>query len=220
MVVEGEPGLGVKSVALTVILGLAALAVSAAPPEGSVPGTVAPGRSELRGLVERLGRSEGVDPRLVHAVIQAESGYDQFAVSRKGAMGLMQLMPETVRRLNVENPFDPEQNIRAGSREIARLINRFRGNIPLALAAYNAGEGAVARYRGIPPFDETRAYVAQIMREYTGKPFRFWDSSGPYRAPVRLTGRLEDGSALITNVKGSGSDSGAGRARLGGGFGK
>jgi hypothetical protein len=113
----------------------------------------------------------------------------------------MQLMPETAARLSVNNPFDPEQNVRGGMREFARLIDRYSGNLALALAAYNAGEGAVQRYRGIPPFDETRSYVTRIMTIYTGRSYRL----PSYRiSPVRLV-RGDDGHVVITNEPKSGS---------------
>jgi len=154
-------------------------------------------RSEVRQLINQVSLEHGVDPKLVDALVRVESSYDPRAVSRKGAMGLMQLMPDTADRLEVEDPFDPEDNVRAGVKEFSRLVDRYAGNLQLALAAYNAGEGAVARYRGIPPYSETRNYVSRILTIYTGRPFRV---AGTYRAkPVRLM-RDRNGNTVITNV--------------------
>jgi hypothetical protein len=116
-------------------------------------------------LARRLATQYAVDPLLVQAVIQAESGYDPFAVSPKGAEGLMQLMPATARGLAVRNSFHPEQNIEAGVRHLKDLLSRFGGRIPEALAAYNAGAGAVLKYGGVPPYRETEGYVAKIGRK-------------------------------------------------------
>jgi len=154
-------------------------------------------RSELRQLVNQISLEFGVDPKLVDALVRVESSYDPRAVSRKGAMGLMQLMPDTADRLEVEDPFDPEDNVRGGVKEFSRLVERYAGNLQLALAAYNAGEGAVARYRGVPPYNETRNYVSRILTLYTGRPFRL---AGTYRAkPVRMV-RDRNGNTVITNV--------------------
>jgi hypothetical protein len=159
-------------------------------------------RTSLRILVHQVSEEHGLDPDLVDAVVRVESGYNPRAVSRKGAMGLMQLMPATAKRLNVRNPFDPEQNVRGGVREFSRLVRRFHGNLPLALAAYNAGENAVARYRGIPPYRETRNYVSRIMSIYTGRPYVPGRSR---RAPqVRLLRDPGSGQPVITN-RGPGS---------------
>jgi len=160
----------------------------------------------------------------VDALVRVESGYDPGALSRKGAMGLMQLMPATASRLGVADPFDPEQNVRGGVREFARLVGRYRGNLQLALAAYNAGEGAVTRYRGIPPFNETRNYVSRILTIYTGKPYHL---SGSYRTVrVRMMTDPSTGRTMITNqpvAKATGglnmTRSGFGSGSLKGGFG-
>jgi soluble lytic murein transglycosylase-like protein len=160
-------------------------------------GSVSLDRSELRQLINQVSLEYGVDPKLVDALVRVESSYDPRAVSRKGAMGLMQLMPDTADRLEVEDPFDPEDNVRGGVKEFSRLLERYAGNLQLALAAYNAGEGAVARYRGVPPYNETRNYVSRILTLYTGRPFRL---AGTYRAkPVRMV-RDRNGNTVITNV--------------------
>ncbi len=145
-----------------------------APPPGPpapLPGaaaslpTVSPWNPEpgVRALIREIAAAQDVDPRLVEAIVKVESNFDPYAVSRKGAMGLMQLMPETARRFGVKNAFDPSQNIEGGTRCIKGLLQRY-GEVRLALAAYNAGEEAVNRHGGIPPFRETRAYVRRILR--------------------------------------------------------
>ena len=172
--------------------------------------------SDLRRLVQEISLEHGVDPKLVDSLVRVESAYNPKAVSRKGAMGLMQLMPQTAKRLRVANPYDPESNIRGGVREFARLIERYSGNLQLALAAYNAGEGAVARYRGIPPYSETRNYVSKIMTLYTGRPYRV---PGVRRSiPVRMT-QDDKGTLVITNVSASSRPPSLGSGPLRGGFG-
>jgi soluble lytic murein transglycosylase-like protein len=113
-------------------------------------------------IISALSEAHGVDPLLVRALIQVESNYEARARSRKGAMGLMQLMPSTARVYKVRNPFDPKTNIEAGIKHLKSLIDRFDG-VELALAAYNAGEGAVEKFNGIPPYRETRNYVSRIL---------------------------------------------------------
>jgi soluble lytic murein transglycosylase-like protein len=122
------------------------------------PGPAAP----YVAMIERSAAREGVDPQLVRAVIQVESAYQPKARSRKGAAGLMQLMPDTARRYRVANPYDPDSNIAAGIKHLKMLLDRY-AQLPLALAAYNAGEAAVDRFGGIPPFPETQNYVRQIL---------------------------------------------------------
>ena len=166
-------------------------------PTVPVAGAMSSSRAGVRDLVHQVSVEHGLDPKLVDALVRVESGYDPGALSRKGAMGLMQLMPATASRLGVADPFDPEQNVRGGVREFARLVDRYRGNLQLALAAYNAGEGAVTRYRGVPPFTETRNYVSRILTIYTGKPYRLL---GSYRAvPVRMMTDPSTGRTVITN---------------------
>lgn len=172
------------------------------------------GRVELHHLVTRVSLEHGLDPQLVHSVVTVESGYNARAVSPKGALGLMQLMPATARVLRVSNAFDPEENVRGGVQWLGRLLERFNGNVVLALAAYNAGEGAVLRYGGVPPYRETRQYVSRIMRLYTGEPFE-WSTSRPN--PVRLIRDRSSGRVVITN---SGTSTKTTRATLGGGFGE
>lgn len=123
------------------------------------------GKNRYATLVEDAARTYQVDPALLHAVISAESGYNSLAVSHKGAVGLMQLMPETARRYGVENSFDPEQNIRGGTKYLSYLLQLFDNNLELAVAAYNAGEKAVIRNGySIPPYRETLAYVPAVLK--------------------------------------------------------
>jgi soluble lytic murein transglycosylase-like protein len=113
-------------------------------------------------IIDKVSGEQGVDAKLVRAVIQVESAYQQRARSRKGAMGLMQLMPETARQYGVKDPYDPASNIEGGIKYLRTLLERLPRE--LALAAYNAGEGAVARFQGVPPYPETRSYVARILQ--------------------------------------------------------
>jgi|GEM_PF-3101811 len=119
-------------------------------------------------LINKYARQHQVDPRLVWAVMRHESGFNPQAVSPKGAMGLMQLIPGTAALMGVTDPFDPEENIRGGVRYLRYCLDRFNNNVVFALAAYNAGPDNVAKYQGCPPFAETRTYVLKVMRDYTG----------------------------------------------------
>lgn len=134
-------------------------------PAGAPPATApASGpRAHIDALVSRAALRHGVDERLIHAVIRHESNYNPTAVSRAGARGLMQLMPENCRAFGVTDAFNPEQNIDAGVRHLRQLLDRF-GSLELGLAAYNAGSGAVRRHGGIPPYRETQAYVRNVLR--------------------------------------------------------
>lgn len=127
-------------------------------------------RYEIGRLIDVHARRTGLDPRLVQAVVQVESGYNPRARSNKGAMGLMQLMPGTARELQVSDPYDPEDNIRGGTTYLRRMLAAFGGDLQLALAAYNAGPTAVGRFDGIPPYRETHNYVYKVVSLYRGRP--------------------------------------------------
>ena len=124
------------------------------------------GRLDIASLVGRSARRHNVDPKLIYAVIRQESDYNPFAVSHKGALGLMQLMPETARRFGVKDIFDPAENVDGGAKLLRHLLDRYDGDQVRALAAYNAGEAAVERYDGVPPYEETLDYVDRVSRSY------------------------------------------------------
>ncbi len=130
-------------------------------PIGETAGPFAP---QTEALVNRYAAQNGLSPDLVRAVIQAESGGNPRAVSAVGAKGLMQLMPDTAAGFGVQDSFDPEQNIAAGTRYLSGLLREFNGDLPKALAAYNAGSKAVRQYGGVPPFPETQQYVQRILK--------------------------------------------------------
>jgi soluble lytic murein transglycosylase len=125
-----------------------------------------PDNDKFDHLIAESCRLHGVDFALVKAVIRAESSFDPYAISSKGAEGLMQLMPDTSKRLNVANPFNPQENIRGGVKYLKYLMGRFNNDLKLSLAAYNAGETTVAQVKGIPNYRETKNYVAEVLRYY------------------------------------------------------
>jgi len=136
-------------------------------------------------LIHRLAQQYSLDPRLVQAIITVESNFDARAVSRAGAQGLMQLMPDTAARYRVENPFDPRANLEGGMRYLRDLLLMFPSDLRHVLAAYNAGEGAVQQYGGIPPYPETQRYVERVLALYgaalpprQGKIYRYRTASG------------------------------------------
>lgn len=124
------------------------------------------GDPQLDRIIFEVGEKQGVDPRFIHAVIWQESKYVTNARSHAGAQGLMQLIPATAKRFGCENPNDPVENITAGTKYLSWLLKRFSGNVELALAGYNAGEGSVDKYDGIPPYNETQNYVRIISKRY------------------------------------------------------
>lgn len=128
-------------------------------------------RTKYDPIIERYAGQYNVDPVLVRAVIQVESDFNPRCVSNKGARGLMQLIPATAKRFGVRDIFDPEQNIHGGIKYLAYLTRLFNDDLPRALAAYNAGEGAVKRYGGIPPYEETSVYVKRALTVYYGRPY-------------------------------------------------
>jgi hypothetical protein len=148
----------------------AALLVGVVPDELIDEITPGPGGADMRALAVAAARRHGLEPALVLAVARVESGLHPDAVSPKGAQGLMQLMPKTAASLGVEDPFDPTQNLDGGARHLGSLLQRYDGDVAKALAAYNAGEGAVARHRGVPPYRETRNYVKSVLRKYQEAP--------------------------------------------------
>src|SRR5712692_2124518 len=123
----------------------------------------------LNEVINTISDRHHIDPDLINSVIHAESGFNPRAVSPKGARGLMQLMPQTASKLGVSNPFDPGANVEGGTRYLTELLERYNFDLVKALAAYNAGPGRVEQYRGVPPYYETRAYVAKIVRDFNRK---------------------------------------------------
>ncbi len=141
-------------------------------PASAVNGASSGGVAVWEGLIQKYAGQSGVPPELVRAVMDQESSGDPKAVSSAGARGLMQLMPDTARGLNVRDSFDPEQNVRAGVALLKENLDRFHGDVSLALAAYDAGAGAVAKYNGVPPFAETQNYVSRILARVNAAPPR------------------------------------------------
>ena len=156
-------------------------------------------QGDIDAAIDMAAARHNVDPNLVRAVVKVESNFNPNAVSRKGAMGLMQLMPSTARQLKVRNPFDPEQNVDAGVRHLKQLLESYGGDVKLTLAAYNAGAGAVARSAGIPRFAETQNYVRRITNLYYGGFNVGPSSSMPFRDPVRVQ-RDARGVLYISNT--------------------
>jgi soluble lytic murein transglycosylase-like protein len=154
-------------------------------------------QDEVDASIVMAAARHNVDPNLVRAVVKVESNFNSNAVSRKGAMGLMQLMPSTARSLNVKNPFDPDQNVDAGVRHLKHLLENYGGDVKLTLAAYNAGSGAVARSAGVPRFAETQNYVRRITSLYYGG-FDL-SPSGSSHDPVRVQ-RDARGVLYISNT--------------------
>ena len=129
----------------------------------SVNGTA---KAQIMGMISKISQKHGVDEKLVKALIKQESGFNAKATSKVGAMGLMQLMPATAKGLGVQDAYNPVQNVEGGVKYLKSMLNKYNGNIILALAAYNAGPGAVDKYSGVPPYPETQNYVKNILANY------------------------------------------------------
>jgi len=153
---------------------------------------------EVNAAIDKAAARHNVDANLVRALVKVESNFNPNAVSRKGAMGLMQLMPQTARQLNLTNPFNPEQNVDAGVRHLKQLLESYGGDVRLSLAAYNAGSGAVARSSGIPRYAETRNYVKRITELYGGSLGNNYFFSAS-REPVKVQ-RDARGALYISNT--------------------
>ncbi|MEW6585011.1 MAG: lytic transglycosylase domain-containing protein [Nitrospirota bacterium] len=157
--------------------------------------------SYFHSIVHEKAEAYNLDPSLIKAVIKTESNWNSSAVSRKGAMGLMQLMPTTAMDLNVRNPFDPEENIEGGAKYLRYLLDRFNGDLTLALAAYNSGPKTVEKYGYVPPISETRQYVNKVLSMCNGQSGQTAGSTlKNEKNPERIFKIvLEDGSVLFTN---------------------
>jgi soluble lytic murein transglycosylase-like protein len=174
---------------------------------------------DLRAAITRVAERYGLPTSLIEAVIAVESGFKVRAVSPKGALGLMQLMPQTAAILGVKDAFDPIANVEGGVRHLRGLIDQFSNNLPLALAAYNAGAGAVTRYGGIPPYRETQDYVARILKRFGGvlKGAEAPEAPKPQEVEQSNFERIyrADGTIVYTNRPADGAS--ASRAGQGGG---
>lgn len=155
-------------------------------------------KEDFRHIIDKKSKEHEIDASLIAAVIRAESNGNRFAVSKKGAMGLMQLMPMTAYELRVRDPFDPEDNIDGGVRYLRYLLERFKGDLTLALAAYNAGPTVVERHGNVPPITETKQYVKKVLSMYNGNSTSF--SANNIKSNEQIYKIvLEDGSILFTN---------------------
>ena len=156
---------------------------------------------QMEAAIQKYSQAYGVDENLVWAVIRRESGFNPAAVSPKGALGLMQLMPGTAALMGVSNPFDPEQNIAGGIKYLVLCLKQFHGDIGLALAAYNAGPENVAKYQGCPPFSETIQYVAAVLQDFAGAPrVRIFELSSTDPAWLGEIAATRAGSGLHWNL--------------------
>ncbi len=156
--------------------------------------------TEIDSVIDAAAKKNNVDANLVRALIKQESNFNPSAVSNKGAMGLMQLMPGTARQLGVTDPFDPQQNVNAGVRHLKALLDNYNGDVRLGLAAYNAGEGAVARNKGVPPYRETQDYVKRITENAGVANQPGTRVVGSAAAPVKMY-RGSDGVLRMTNTE-------------------
>ncbi len=192
MVVSPKPVTEVRVAAAVVpprVVGAASIDPEpAAPPTG------------IEEAVLRIAAEHSLSPQLIHSVIKVESNYNAHAISNKGALGLMQLIPATARRFGVSDAFNPVENIQGGAKYLRYLLDLYNDNYPLALAAYNAGEGAVARYGGVPPFAETQNYVILVRRqlELARKAAAAKTVAAP--APPQAVEALEAGPAHVVEI--------------------
>ena len=166
---------------------------------GTVAGPVPASKPtpEISSLVEQTADRLQVDPQLVDAIIKVESQYDPLALSNKGAMGLMQLIPETAQRFGVANPFDPKDNIEGGVNYLKHLLEMFGGDLPKSLAAYNAGEGAVERSGGVPSYAETQDYVRKVTHIYQSASGQTGAQAAGYKAPLAPIVRYVDERGVV-----------------------
>ena len=175
-----------------------------APLQNQTPGRNSKDSGDFHSIVHEKASTYDIDPSLIKAVIKTESNWNCRAVSKKGAMGLMQLMPSTATDMNVRNPFDPEENIEGGTKYLKYLIERFNGDLTLALAAYNAGPKTVEKFGYVPPITETKQYVNRVLSLYDGRIMYPSASpgdsgkSGKKSEPIYKI-VMEDGSVLFTN---------------------
>jgi hypothetical protein len=153
------------------------------------------GDCDLDWIIFRAGEKAGVDPRFIHAVIQQESQYNAKAVSPVGAQGLMQMMPATAERFGLKDPFDAAANVEAGTKYLKWLLDRFDGDVSLALAGYNAGEGSVDKFQGVPPYSETQNYVKKIVTNY-GKTYHPVLTPDDAKLAFHLTNEIPANSGL------------------------
>lgn len=170
-------------------------------PKEQVPRQNSKGASDYHSIVHEKASVYDIDPSLIKAVIKTESNWNSRAISSKGAIGLMQLMPGTAVDMDVHNPFDPEENIEGGTRYLRYLLERFNGDLTLALAAYNAGPKTVEKFGYVPPITETRQYVNKVLSLYNGKMSYLSAGSGDKeKNPERIYKIvMEDGTVLFTN---------------------
>jgi len=151
------------------------------------PRFTGPSSPDLDEIVERAARENQLDSDFVHAVIRAESGGNARALSKKGAQGLMQLMPQTAAGLGAKNSLDPSENVNAGTKYLRQLLGRYKNDPVRALAAYNAGVGRVQQYQGVPPFRETHAYVAGVIRDFNRSKLKHRQIQKSVKEPVPIT---------------------------------
>ena len=158
--------------------------------------------SDYHSIIHKKAEKYRVDPHLVKAIIKTESNWNERAISMKGAIGLMQLMPSTVHEMNVLDPFNPEDNIEGGTKYLRYLLQRFNGDLTLALAAYNAGPKAIEKFGVVPPYGETKQYVKKVISLYNGNvthPLPAGDTANQQRPERIYKIVLEDGTILFTN---------------------